>query len=139
MNCEQKARVQIPASGRRHRLAHATEQFRACRGRMTISLGFYLGIAMVLLLVIGGALVAPAARPLIDQHANPKPATRLPTQVLVSPDSHLYHVGSCPYLHQDSKPLSTWEALRHGLVPCPYCIGNSSARLTPTVISRQAH
>ena len=139
MNREQKDAVQISARGRRHKLAHATEQFRAWRGRMTISLGFYLGIAMLLLLLIAGALVAPAARPLIDQHANPKPAIRLPTQVLVSPDSHLYHVGSCPYLHQDSKPLSTWEALRHGLVPCPYCIENSSARLTPTVISRQVH
>lgn len=138
MNREQKVTIQISARGRRQRLSQATQQSRACCGRMTISSGFYLGIAMLLLLLIGGALVAPAARPLIDQHANPKPAIRLPTQVLVSPDSHLYHVGSCPYLHQDSKPLSTWEALRHGLVPCPYCIGNSSARLTP-VILRQAH
>ena len=131
MNREQTVAAHLSARRRRHRFLRATQRFRACRGRMTISLGFYLGIAMLLLLLIGGALVGPAAKPLIDQHANPKPAIRLPTQVLVSPDSHLYHVGSCPYLHQDSKPLSTWEALRHGLVPCPYCIGNSSARLTP--------
>lgn len=112
---------------------------RAYRGRLTISLGFYLGIGMLLLLVVAGAVIAPSARPLINQHANPKPAAHLPEQVMVSPGSNLYHVGSCPYVHRESKPLSTPEALRHGLVPCPYCIGNSSARLTPTVIPQPAH
>lgn len=132
MNREQKGAACMQAQEKRNRpqLAHAQ------RGKMAISLGFYIGVGMLLLLVVGVFLIAPPAKPLINQHANPTPATPLPAQVLASPGSNLYHNSAlCPYAHRDAKPLSTAEALRHGLVPCPYCIGNSSARLTPTVIS----
>jgi hypothetical protein len=85
---------------------------------------------MLLLLLFWMAIVTPSVKPLIDQHADPMAATSLPAQVLNSPGSNLYHAGSCPYEHRDSKPLSASEALRQGLVPCPFCIGNSAARLT---------
>lgn len=139
MNREQRATAQIPTYRRWNRSLKSREELWNCRGRITISSGFYLGIGMLVLLLIVGALALPSAKPLIDQHANPEPATRLPAQVLTSPGSNLYHTGSCPYAHRDSKLLSTDEALRHGLVPCPYCIGNSSARLIPEANLRQAH
>jgi len=97
---------------------------------MAISLGFYLGIGALVLLLVGGALVLPSARPPVDQHANPIPASPLPAQVLVAPGSNLYHAGAwCPYAHRGSRPLPASEAVHQGLVPCPYCIGNSAARL----------
>jgi hypothetical protein len=111
---------------------------RASRGAMTVSAGFYLGMAVVLAVAIGGAVNAPS-RPLVDQHANPAPAERLPAQLVTAPGSNLYHASaSCPYAHLKSTPLSASEAVHRGLVPCPYCIGNSSARLTPTVRPRRA-
>jgi hypothetical protein len=112
-------------------LLHSSQGAKTCRGSVSISLVFYLGIGMLLLLLFGMAFVTPSTKPLIDHHANPRPATRLPAQVLISPGSNLYHVGSCRYEHRDSKPLETSEALHQGLVPCPFCIGNSAARLTP--------
>jgi hypothetical protein len=114
-----------------NRRLHSSQGAKGCRGRVSISLGFYLGIGMLLLLLFGMASVKPSTKPLVDHHANPWPATRLPAQVLISPGSNLYHVGSCLYEHRDSMPLSTSEALPQGLVPCPFCIGNSAARLTP--------
>ena len=118
-------------ANRTHHLLHSSQAAKACRGSVSISLGFYLGIGMLLLLLFGMAVVTPSAMPLVDHHANPRPGTSLPAQVLISPGSNLYHVGTCSYAHRDSKPLSTSEALRRGLVPCPFCIGNSAARLTP--------
>ena len=114
--------------------------FLSCQGRIVISLGFYLGLTALLLLLAGSSLLAPSANPLINQHADPTPATQLPAQVLISPGSDLYHAGAtCPYAHSNSKPVSKSEALRLGLVPCPYCIGNSAAHLTATVASEQPH
>jgi hypothetical protein len=114
--------------------------FPSCQGSMVISLGFYVGLAALLLLLGSGWLLAPPANPLINQHADPTPATPLPPQVLRSPGSDLYHAGAaCPYAHSESKPVSKSEALRLGLVPCPYCIGNSAAHLTATVASEQSH
>lgn len=111
----------------------------AGRGAMTVSAGFYVGIAIFLAVLVFSVLFAPS-RSLVDQHANPAPATRLPTEVLNAPGSHLYHASaSCPYAHRDSKPLSASAAVAEGLVPCPYCIGNSSARLTPTSDLRRSH
>jgi hypothetical protein len=128
-------RTQLWAQRRWNRLLPSTEKARGCRGAMATSLGFYLGIGMLLLLLVAGALVFSWPRPLADQHANPVPATPLPTQVVTSPGSHLYHAGaSCFYAHRDSKPLPASKALERGLVPCPYCIGNSSARLTPMTV-----
>jgi hypothetical protein len=107
------------------------EQKNAYRGAIPLSLGFYLGLGTLLLLLVAGAVVFPAPSPLIDQHANPVPASRLPAEVLTSPHSNLYHAGAaCSYAHRDSKLLATPEAVHQGLIPCPYCIGNSSARLT---------
>jgi hypothetical protein len=125
-------RAQLRAQRRRNRPLPSTAKTRRCRGAMTTSLGFYLGIGILLLLLVAGALVLPSPRPLADQHANPVPASPLPAQVVISPGSHLYHAGArCFYVHRDSKRLSTSEAIERGLVPCPYCIGNSSARPTP--------
>lgn len=101
------------------------------QGATRTSAGFYIGMAVVIAALALGTVVAPS-RPLVDQHANPNPAVQLPAQVLSAPGSHLYHASaSCPYVHRDSKSLSASAAIDHGLVPCPYCIGNSSARLTP--------
>lgn len=105
---------------------------------MTVSTGFYLGFVPLMALLVAGALLLPAARPLADQHANPVPATALPPQVTASPRSNLYHAGAaCPYVHSESKTLPVSEAQRRGLVPCPFCIGNSAARLTPAIVARQ--
>jgi hypothetical protein len=106
------------------------------RGGMTLSLGFYLGIGILLLFLAAGALFSAPPRPLIDQHANPIPATPPPAQVLTAPGSNLYHAGpSCPYAHRNSKLIDSSKAVHEGLVPCAYCIGNSAVRLTPIVIS----
>jgi hypothetical protein len=108
------------------------EKVNRCRGGMTLSLGFYLGTAALILLLVVGAVVFPAPVPLTDQHAAPAPATGLPADVLIFPGSNLYHGGaSCRYTHRGSRFLATSEAVQQGLVPCPYCIGNSSARLVP--------
>jgi len=113
---------------------------RSCRGRIAISLGFYTGMVVLLLIVAGGAFAGPSARHLINQHADPVPAGGPPSQVLVSHGSNLYHAGSvCPYAHKDATVITRLEAVRQGLVPCPYCIGNSAARLTPTVLPRTVH
>ena len=102
------------------------------RGDMNVSLGFYLGVGVLLLLLVASAVTYHGESPLADQHANPTPAGPVPDEVVVDPGSHLYHVGnSCPYVHRDAQQLSKTEALLRGLVPCPYCVGNSSARLTP--------
>jgi len=104
---------------------------RRSRGDMNVSLGFYLGVGILLLLVAAAALTSHGEIPLIDQHANPTPAGPVPSQVVIVPGSNLYHAGpSCPFVHGEAQPLSRWEALLRGLVPCPYCVGNSSARLT---------
>lgn len=109
----------------------------ASRGAVTISAGFYLGMTVVWAALVAGAAFAPS-RPLVDQHANPAPAARLPAQVLRAPGSNLYHASaSCPYSHRASKPLSPSEAIHRGLVPCPYCIGNSSARLALPIGQRR--
>ena len=106
----------------------------ASRGEMNVSLGFYLGAGVLLLLLVAAAATYHGENPLADQHANPTPAGTVPTEVVVDPGSHLYHAGTaCPYLHRGAQPLSKSEALLRGLVPCPYCLGNSSARLTPTL------
>jgi hypothetical protein len=132
MNRERKSAAHLRAQQRRNRPLQSTAKVRSCRGAMTTSLGFYLGIGIILLLLFAGVLFFPSPRPLADQHANPVPGSPLPAQVVTSPDSHLYHAGaSCPYAHRDSKLLPISEALQRGLVPCPYCIGNPSARLTP--------
>ena len=103
-------------------------------GEMNVSLGFYLGVGIFLLLLVAAALTYHGESPLIDQHANPVPAGPVPAQVVVVPGSNLYHAGtSCPYVHDHGELLSKSEALLRGLVPCPYCVGNSSARLTPTL------
>jgi hypothetical protein len=110
---------------------------RSCRGRIAISLGFYTGIVVLLLIVAGGAFAGPSARHLINQHADPVPAGEPPSQVLVSRGSNLYHAATaCPYAHKDTSAFTRMEAVRQGLVPCPYCIGNSAARLTPTLLPR---
>jgi hypothetical protein len=105
---------------------------------MTLSMSFYLGLgALLLLLLAAGALVYRAEYPLVDRHANPTPAGPVPNEVLVLPGSNLYHAGAdCPYSHRQARPLAREDAMRHGLVPCPYCVGNSSARLTPGAISQ---
>jgi hypothetical protein len=65
------------------------------------------------------------------------PAGEVPAQVFTSPRSNLYHAGTaCPYAHQHSTAVAASQAVQQGLVPCPYCIGNSSAHLTPTVVSQ---
>lgn len=124
----------------KHRQKCTAQEAKLCRGGLTPSLGFYLGIGALLLLLVAGAVAFPAPRPLTDQHANPTPAAPLPAGVLISHGSNLYHAGaSCPYKHENSKMLAKSEAVQQGLIPCPYCIGNSSARLVPTVIARRAH
>jgi hypothetical protein len=139
MDRERKGRYRIPPQRTIPRLRRMSG-FTSCQGRIVISLGFYLGLAALLLLLAGAWLVTPPAIPLINQHADPTPATPLPAQVLSSPGSDLYHAAvTCPYAHSDSKPVSKSEALRLGLVPCPYCIGNSAAHLTATVASKQPH
>ena len=90
------------------------------------------GLGVLLLLLVASAVTDHGVRPPVDQHANSTPQARYPDEVVVDPGSHLYHAGtSCPYVHRDAKQLSKTEALLRGLVPCPYCVGNSSARLTP--------
>ena len=104
------------------------------RGDINVSLGFYLGVGVLLLLLVASAVTYRGESPLVDQHANPIPAGAVPAEVVVDPGSHLYHAGtSCPYVHRDAQLLSKSEALLRGLVPCPYCLGNSSARLIPTL------
>lgn len=104
----------------------------AGRGEINVSLGFYLGVGVFVLILVASVFTHHGERPLADQHANPIPAGPVPEQVTVVPGSNLYHAGaSCPYLHGDAQPLSRAEAFRRGLAPCPYCLGNSSARLTP--------
>ena len=104
------------------------------RGEMNMSLGFYLGVGVFVLILLASVFSHHGENPLVDQHANPIPAGPVPEQVIVVAGSNLFHAGSsCPYLHGDAQPLSRAEAFRRGLVPCPYCLGNSSARLTPTL------
>ena len=111
---------------------------RSGRG-MTTSAGFYVGLGSLLLLLLVGALISTSVNPLADHHANPVPANPLPAQVVISPRSNLYHGGSsCPFVHRDSKLLPTSVAVHQGLVPCPYCIGNSSVHLHPTPDVRPA-
>lgn len=106
--------------------------------RTSPSRGFYVGLGVFALLLVAAALVLPAPRPVIDQHANPTPATAVPAQVLTSSGSNLYHAAAtCPYAHEHANTMSASDAVRQGLVPCPYCIGNSSAHLTPTVAARR--
>lgn len=116
----------------------ALHSTKSSHGAMTVSLGFYLGgAALLLLLVAAGALTFRAEYPLLNQHANPTPAGTVPEKVMIVPGSNMYHAGAfCPYAHRDAQPLTQSEAAQRGLVPCPYCLGNSSARLTPVVISR---
>lgn len=107
------------------------------RGAMTLSLSFYLGMGALAVFLIAFFLMLPPIRPVTDQHANRVPAAKLPAEVLTAKGSNLYHGGSkCPYAHKDSKMIATSKAEQEGLVPCPFCIGNSSARLTPMVIAR---
>lgn len=104
------------------------------RGDMNVSLGFYLGVGVLVLLLVAAGITYHGQLPLADQHANPTPAGPVPAEVVVVRGSHLYHAGaSCPYIHRHAQLLSRSEALLRGLVPCPYCLGNSSARLTPTL------
>ena len=113
---------------------------RCCRGRIAISLGFYTGIVALFLMLAGGAFLGPSARRLINQHADPVPAGEPPSQVLVSRGSNLYHAGTaCPYAHKNATEVTRLEAVRQGLIPCPYCIGNSAALLTPTVLPKAVH
>ncbi len=119
-------------TGRRHLLLPSRRNPRSSHGALNVSLGFYVGMGILLLLLVAAAVTHHGESPIIDQHANPTPAGAVPVQVVVVPGSNLYHAGtSCPYIHGDAQSLSRSEAFLRGLVPCPYCAGNSSARLTP--------
>lgn len=103
--------------------------------RTTPSPGFYIGLAIFALLLAAAPLLLPSPRKVVDQHANPNPGSPLPAQVMTSSGSNLYHAAAaCPYMHQHATTMPASQAVKEGLVPCPYCVGNSSAHLTPTVL-----
>ena len=64
MDREQPPIARTPAYTTRNRVLQSTQKLRTCRGRVTISLGFYLGIGMLILLLVGGAFVGPSSKPL---------------------------------------------------------------------------
>lgn len=98
-----------------------------------LSQRFYLWLAVLVAVLVVGGLTLPPVRRLTNMHANPTPTQTVPEQVEVSPNSHLYHAGpSCPFVHAGAKTMPGAAAERQGLAPCPYCIGNSSARLRPS-------
>lgn len=77
----------------------------------------------MVLLVVGGIIVATSARPeaLRSRHSDPRMAAP-PAVVAVTADGKLYHTPDCAFIHGPARTESGEQAIADGYTPCTRCL-----------------
>jgi hypothetical protein len=84
---------------------------------------FNFTAGLMVLLIVGGIIVAASARPeaLRSRHSDPTMAAP-PAVVAVTADGKLYHKPECAFIHGPARTESGEQAITDGYTPCTRCM-----------------